>query len=134
MKIKFIEVKEAKGEKISSPKIVTKLMGEEGKADREAFWVLHLNAKNKIIEKELVSLGIVNSSLVHPREVFKKAILNGDSGIITVHNHPSGDPTPSEEDFRVWNRLEEAGKILGIEVVDNIIITPVGEYYSWKER
>lgn len=134
MKIRFIEVKESKGEKITSPEIVVKMMKEESKIDREAFWVLHLNTRNKIIEKELVSLGIADSSLVHPREVFKKAILNGAVGIITVHNHPSGDPTPSKEDLQIWNRLGEAGKIIGIEVVDNVIITPGGEYYSWKEK
>jgi len=133
MKVRFIEVREAKGEKITSPETVIKLMGEEGKADREAFWVLHLNTRNKIIEKELVSLGIADSSLVHPREVFKKAILNGAVSIITVHNHPSGDPTPSEEDIEIWARLEKAGKIIGIEVIDNIIITPKGEYYSQLE-
>jgi len=131
--MKFICVKEARGEKITDAKKAAKLMGNEAKIDREALWVLHLNAQNQVIEKELVSLGIVNCSVVHPREVFKKAILNSAAAIITVHNHPSENMKPSVEDEKIWKRLNQAGEIIGIEVLDNLIVTPQGVYYSEKE-
>lgn len=133
MKIKFLKVTEASGDTIHSAQTVASLMAEEAKADRECFWVLHLNSVNQIIEKELVSIGTVNSSIVHPREVFKKAILNSATGIITVHNHPGGQTEPSKDDKVIWETLKEAGKILGIKVLDHLIITSSGRYYSKKE-
>lgn len=94
-----------------------------GELDREAFLVMVLNTKNQIIAYHLCHLGSLNSSVVHPREVFKAAILNnGASLIIGIHQHPSGDPTESQEDVLVTRRLSEAGKILGIELMDSIII------------
>ena len=133
MKIKLLEVKEAKGEKIITAEDIFKIMPTEAKADRECLWAVHLNARNKIIEKELVAMGIVNSCPVQPREIFKKAIMNGAVGIIIVHNHPSGENTPSEDDITLWKRLIEAGKILGIPVMDFIIITWNG-YYSLESN
>jgi DNA repair protein RadC len=130
MNLKLLRVKEASGESISSPDAVARIMREEAKADRECFWILHLNVRNMIIEKELVSIGTANSSLVHPREVFKKAIVNGAKGIITVHNHPGGSTDPSYHDLEIWKKLKKSGEILGIEVMDNIILTPSGSYYS----
>ena len=132
MEIKLLQIREAKGESVGSPEELVKLMAGEGKLDREAFWTIHLNSNNQIIEKELVSLRILNLSVVHPRGVFKKAIVNGDKSIITVHNHPSGNLSPSSEDMGIWKRLHEAGEIIGIEVLDNIIIIPSGQYYSEK--
>ena len=131
--VKFMCIKEANGESIGQPGNVAKIMEEEGKMDRESMWVLHLNTRNQVIEKELVSLGSVNASVVHPREVFKRAILNSATAIITVHNHPSGNAEPSAEDKQVWKQLNEAGKIIEIKVLDNIIITPQGGYYSEGE-
>lgn len=133
MQMQFLKVKEATGGKILSAADVAKAMEEEAKMDREAMWVLHLNTAGKIIEKELVSLGILNQSTVHPREIFKKAILNSANSIITVHNHPSGDTRPSNNDMRVWEQLKKADSIIGIQVIDNIIITPSGEYYAQSE-
>ena len=78
-------------------------------------------------------MGSLDQAVVHPREVFKKAILNGAKGIITVHNHPGGLAKPSGADEVVWDRLIKAGEIIGIEVMDNIIITPGGAYYSSKQ-
>lgn len=130
MTTKFLKVKEATGDSIQNSRMAVSLMTEEAGADRECFWVLHLNTKNRIIEKELVSIGTVSSSLVHPREVFKKAILNGATSLITVHNHPSNDITPSQDDRSIWKRLDEAGSIVGIHVLDHIIITPSGKYFS----
>jgi DNA repair protein RadC len=92
-----------------------------------------LDARNKLITKETISIGTINSSLVHPREVFEPAIRELAVAIILVHNHPSGDPTPSEDDIALTKRLIEAGKILGIEVTDHIIIGK-NKYFSFKER
>lgn len=133
MEFNFLQVKETSGDAVHSPNTVVALMVEEARADRECFWVLHLNSGNKIIEKELVSIGTVNSSLVHPREVFKKAILNGATGIITIHNHPGSHAQPSKEDKVIWERLDESGRILGITVFDHLIITPSGAWYSREE-
>ena len=77
-----------------------------------------------------MSIGIANSSMAHPREVFKKAIVNGAKCIITVHNHPGGKVDPSYHDLEIWKKLKKSGKILGIEVMDNIILTPSGSYFS----
>ncbi len=90
--------------------------------DRENFLIMCLDAKNKITALNLNSTGTLNSTIVHPREVFKAAILANTAAIILAHNHPSGDPNPSREDIDLTNRLAEAGKILGIEILDHIII------------
>lgn len=100
--------------------------------DRENFVVLLLDTKNKVIGINTVSIGTLNSSLVHPREVFKPAILASAAALILAHNHPSGDPKPSREDIEVTKRLIEAGGLLGIQVLDHII---VGDYcVSLKEQ
>ncbi len=89
---------------------------------KEHFMLIILNTKNKITSIETISIGTLNASLVHPREVFNKAISHTASSVIIAHNHPSGDPEPSEEDLKITRRLMEAGKILGIEVLDHIIV------------
>ena len=78
-------------------------------------------------------MGALDQCLIHPREVFRKAVVCSTCSIITVHNHPSGSPEPSPEDYRIWERLEAAGGILGIDVLDHLIITPSTSYYSHKE-
>jgi len=99
----------------------------------EHFLILCLNTKNKIAGVHTVSIGSLNASIVHPREVFKAAILNNANGIICLHNHPSGDPEPSREDIEITHRLVNAGSILGINVLDHIIIGD-GRYISLKEQ
>lgn len=89
----------------------------------EHFYVLMLNTQNYLIGEQLISKGILDSSIVHPREVFKPAIRNSASKIILVHNHPSGDPTPSQEDLEIIKKLITSGEELGIKVVDSIIIS-----------
>ncbi len=130
MELKILRVRESSGDSIRSPDALVSLMTEEAKADRECFWVFHLNTGNQVIEKDLVSIGTLSSSLVHPREVFKKAILNSAARIITVHNHPGGQSFPSKDDGITWGRLDEAGKLLGITVLDHLIITPSGKFFS----
>lgn len=102
-------------------------------ADREKFVTLFLDARNRITGSEVVSVGSLNASLVHPREVFKAAILKSAAAIILVHNHPSGDVTPSRDDLDLTVRMVKAGQIIGIEVLDHLIIGG-DEFLSFKER
>ncbi|MBI5326982.1 MAG: JAB domain-containing protein [Deltaproteobacteria bacterium] len=106
---------------------------EVSRLDRECFWVVPLTGKNHIIGINLVSMGSLTSSIIHAREVFKPAILTNAAGVILVHNHPSGDPTPSKEDKEVTKRLKDAGGILGIGMLKHIIIGD-GEYYSFADE
>jgi len=100
---------------------------------KEHFICLFLNTKNHIIGKETLSMGTLNASLVHPREVFRAAIRSSSASIICMHNHPSGDPSPSPEDIQITQRLAEAGSLLGIEVLDHIVIGD-GIFVSLKEQ
>ena len=100
---------------------------------KEHFWILGLNVKNQINYVELVSLGSMTASLVHPREVFKFAIMKDSASIIACHNHPSGGCSPSTEDIKITNRLVEAGNIIGIKVLDHLIINNRNEYHSLME-
>ncbi|MGF9700844.1 MULTISPECIES: RadC family protein [Paenibacillus] len=100
---------------------------------KEHFVCLFLNSKNHIIAQETLSMGSLNASIVHPREVFRAAIKCSSASIVCAHNHPSGDPTPSPEDIQITKRLIEAGSIVGIDVLDHIIIGD-GTYVSLKEK
>lgn len=101
--------------------------------DRENMVVVCLNTKNEPINIAVVSVGTLNSSLVHPREIFKTAILSNSNKILIAHNHPSGKVEPSNEDDKITKRLKEAGELLGIEVLDHLIIGD-GLYFSYKEN
>ncbi|MBV7273077.1 DNA repair protein RadC [Clostridium sp. PL3] len=100
---------------------------------QEHLKVIMLNTKNVVIFIKDVSVGILNSSIVHPREVFCDAIRKNSASIVICHNHPSGDPTPSNEDINVTHRLEECGKLLGIDLLDHIVIGN-GAYISLKQK
>lgn len=99
----------------------------------EVFTMLCLNTKNAVAGAHMISMGTLNSSIVHPREVMKAAILNNSSAVILFHNHPSGDTTPSREDIETTQRLKAAGDLLGIKVLDHIIIGG-DNYKSFKEE
>ncbi|HUJ71439.1 MAG TPA: DNA repair protein RadC [Verrucomicrobiae bacterium] len=108
---------------ISSPEDAAAVLREDMRTlDREEFWVLLLNTKNGLIKKCPTSRGSLNASIVEPREVFKDAIAASAASVILVHNHPSGDPTPSAEDVTVTKRLVKAGELLNISVLDHIIL------------
>lgn len=102
--------------------VCTLVMEEMCYLDREHFRVVLLNTKNRVLAVETISVGSLNSSLVHPREVFKRAVQSSAAAVILVHNHPSGDPAPSPEDLEITRRLCEAGRLIGIDVLDHIII------------
>ncbi|MCR4435262.1 MAG: DNA repair protein RadC [Clostridiales bacterium] len=119
---------------IKSPDDVKKLVMEEMRhLKKEVFKVILLNTKSHLIKHINISMGSLNASVVHPREVFSEAVKVGCSGLIFVHNHPSGDPEPSLEDLETTERLVSGGNILGIKVLDHIIIGN-GTYMSFKER
>jgi DNA repair protein RadC len=99
---------------------------------KEYFIAIHLDGKNRILAVDICSIGSLNQSIVHPREVYKTALLSSAAAILLLHNHPSGSPEPSSEDLEVTKRLREAGDLLGIKVVDHIIIGST--YYSFVER
>jgi DNA repair protein RadC len=119
---------------LNSPEKVVKAIRAsiEDKA-KEHFKLVLLNVRNVILDISTISVGTVNASLVHPREVFKKAIAHGASSVVLAHNHPSGNPEPSEDDVKLTQRLAEAGRLLGIEVLDHIIVT-TKQFVSFKER
>jgi DNA repair protein RadC len=123
------------GRKISSPSDVIKLIKPFFDClDREKFLVIYLNTKNEPNAIHTVSIGSLNSSIVHPREVYKGAIMTNAAAVIFAHNHPSGNPSPSKNDKEITNRLIEAGEILGIKILDHIIIGGQENYYSFKEH
>ena len=122
-----------------------KLTGSEAGADfarglfdttdeREHFIVIMLDVRLKIKAYSVVSVGSMTASIVHPREVFRPAIVAGSCKIMLTHNHPSGEVNPSREDIKVTKLLTEAGKLLGIDVVDHIIIGSEGKYYSFSDH
>ena len=105
-----------------------------GKTDREVFAVALLTIRHRVLGLHTVSVGCLTSSLVHPREVFKPAILAGAAALLLAHNHPSGDPEPSAEDIALARRLVSAGQLLGIEVLDHLILGESGRFVSLRER
>ncbi|MCX7903548.1 MAG: DNA repair protein RadC [Caloramator sp.] len=120
--------------KITSPRDVFNLIGEDMRYLKKEFLrIILLNTKNIVIDIKDISIGSLNSSIVHPREVFNEAIRKSSSSIIICHNHPSGDPEPSMEDINITKRLYEVGKLIGIELLDHIIIGD-GCYISLKEK
>ncbi|HDN86124.1 MAG TPA: DNA repair protein RadC [Candidatus Omnitrophica bacterium] len=135
-----MEIKVKNKERITDPSQVAKvflsILNSESEIDREKehFWVMGLDSTKRIKYIELVTLGILNESLVHPREVFRFAILKGVDCIIICHNHPSGEVEPSSQDIKITEKLREAGNIIGIEVIDHLIIGENGRYLSFVEK
>lgn len=104
-----------------------------GELSEEEFWIICLDTKNKNIGNFRISKGTIDMTVIHPREVFKGAIMLNSANIILTHNHPSGDPTPSQEDIRITKRLSESGELLGIKVLDHIV-TGDGVFHSLREH
>ena len=113
---------EIDGTTLVKPDQVEDFLSDMKALAQEAFVVITMNAKNRVIQRHLVSIGIVDSALVHPRETFRPAILDGASSVILAHNHPSGDSCPSAEDIKITKQLVQAGQNIGIKVLDHIII------------
>ena len=116
-------VRESSGERVRTPEDVYRVCSDIAELAQEAFHVLSVDVKNRLINRHLVSLGLVDASLVHPREVFRTAIgQDAASAVVLVHNHCSGETTPSAEDLRITRQLIEAGKILDVKVLDHVVI------------
>ncbi len=118
--------------KIICARDVLPLVGDIVGKPQEHFVCISLNGANEVIEKRIVTIGLIDKSPVHPREVFADVIADRAATVIFVHNHPSGELQPSESDLNIHRQLTEAGKILGIQVLDHVIVTRKG-YYSFKE-
>jgi DNA repair protein RadC len=119
--------------RFTSPQQIYEMFKDLVVETKEHFLALHLDCKNRIVCLDRVSVGSLNQSVVSVREVLKSVLLSSAAAIILIHNHPSGDPTPSTEDMTITRRLKEAGELLGIPVLDHIIIGD-GEYVSFAER
>ena len=100
---------------------------------REHLMAIYLNARNELLFRKHVFAGTLNANLVHPREIFQEALKHNAASVILVHNHPSGDPEPSQDDLEITKRIQEAGKIMGVDVLDHIIITKA-KVFSFKEK
>ncbi|MFQ6136197.1 MAG: DNA repair protein RadC [Candidatus Hydrothermarchaeales archaeon] len=119
---------------IQKPEDVASLfMSEMRYLDKEYFKGLFLDSKNKILKEETISIGSLNANIVHPREVFKRALSYSAASIVLVHNHPSGDPSPSNNDIEITEKLIVAGKLMGIELLDHIVIGD-GQFKSLKRE
>ncbi|CAM4032130.1 DNA repair protein RadC [Saccharibacillus endophyticus] len=119
---------------IRSPRDAAELLTEQLRyLQKEHFVCLFLNTKNVVIAQETLSIGSLNASIVHPREVFRAAIKYSSASIVCAHNHPSGDPAPSPEDIAITKRLVESGQIVGIDVLDHIVVGD-GRFVSLKEQ
>jgi len=118
---------------VRGPESVYELCRDIRAANREHFVGFYLNSRNQVLRREIISIGSLNASIVHPREVFAPAIAVSAASLVLAHNHPSGDPTPSEEDLAITRRLLEAGRIIGIDVLDHVVVARES-YASFKER
>jgi DNA repair protein RadC len=132
VKVAIAQVREATGPQMTSGKGFADMFSDIVDMAQEAFFVVTMDQKHKVIDKRMVTLGTLTASLVHPREVFRPALLDSAAAVAFVHNHPSGDPTPSGEDNALTDRLREAGKILGIRVLDHVIVARNG-YTSYVD-
>lgn len=131
---RFNSVKRNHSKKITCPCDAAYLVMDDLRfKSKEYFNIILLNTKNIVQEVKNISIGSLNSSIVHPREVFIEAIKRSSASIILIHNHPSGDPKPSKEDINLTHRLLKAGDLLGINVLDHVIIGETN-YYSMKEE
>ncbi len=118
---------------INGPADALPLLTEIKDQRKEFFLCLYLNARNQLIHKEIVSIGSLSASIVHPREVFQMAVVKSAASILLAHNHPSGDVTPSRDDVDLTRRLQRAGEIMGVDILDHLIIA-ADQFLSLKEQ
>ena len=119
---------------MTSPRAVAEyLLPQYGNRGVEQFGVVLLDTKHRVLRSTVLSVGTLDASIVHPREIFREAVAGGAAAIVLFHNHPSGDPEPSREDTRLTERLMTAGKMMGIEIIDHIILGDA-RYFSYREK
>ena len=135
MRVRVMIVRDGKPaeQEVSTPDKVFRFMRPKcRRLDREHFWRIDLDARSRVLGYEVVSIGTVSASLVHPREVFKGAILNNAAAVIVCHNHPSGDTSPSVEDRDATRRIQKAGELLGIPLLDHVVLADKS-FHSFKD-
>jgi len=118
---------------VRGPETIFELTADIRRSNREHFVGFYLNSRNQVLRREIISIGSLNASIVHPREVFIPALAVSAASLILAHNHPSGDPSPSEEDLAITRRIAESGRLLGIELLDHVVVAREA-YTSFKER
>ena len=135
-KLQLVEEGRTTAMPVTGPAELAFQLKEIATADREHMVCIHLDTKNRPISRQVISIGTLNASLVHPREVFKAALLAGAgaNGVIVAHNHPAGDLSPSPEDDEVTRRIARAGALLGIPLLDHVILAPDGSFYSYSSN
>lgn len=120
--------------RLSSPRAVAEyLLPQFGNRPVEQFGVLSLDTRHRVLRASVLSIGTLDASIVHPREIFREAMSAGAAAVVVFHNHPSGDPEPSQDDCRLTDRLVAAGVLMGIDVLDHVILADV-RYYSFREQ
>ena len=117
----------------SSPEQVYEEFKELANADQESLWILGLNAKNKVMCKEMISLGSLDSAVVYPKVIFKRLLMTDSSSVIMVHNHPSGIPEPSADDIRLTTVVKEGCKLMEMKLLDHLIVGE-GKYFSFRGK
>ena len=134
MKYQFLSERSANYSiKVTNPKDVLPVLRRYRNYKQEAFICITLDGAHQVITVRIISIGTINRTLVHPREIFAGAINDRAAAIILCHNHPSGNTEPSTEDIEITDRIKSAGKIMGIEILDHIILGKVPDYYSFLE-
>ena len=133
MELHELEEKYEKKVIIKDPDTVLREMRDIKKWNKEAFVGFYLDSQSKVISREIISIGILNSVIVHPREIFRTAIIRNANAIIVAHNHPSGNLEPSSEDIEITKKLRQSGDIIGIKLFDHVIVSNEG-YYSFSDR
>ncbi|HEU4940762.1 MAG TPA: DNA repair protein RadC [Candidatus Eisenbacteria bacterium] len=118
---------------VRGPETIFELTADIRRSNREHFLGFYLNSRNQVLRREIISIGSLNASIVHPREVFIPALAVSAASLILAHNHPSGDPSPSEEDLAITRRITESGRLLGVELLDHVVVAR-DAYTSFKER
>ena len=117
----------------TSPEQVFNEFKDLANTDQESLWILGLNTKNKVMCKEMVALGGLDTTVVYPRVIFKRLLMTDSSSVIMVHNHPSGIPEPSNDDIRLTTTVKDGGKIMDIKLLDHLIVGD-GTYFSFREK
>jgi DNA repair protein RadC len=115
-------VREASKERVKSPEDIARICADIRDLAQETFHVLLLNTRNNLVNRVMATAGILDASLCHPREMFRQAVAQDAAAIVLVHNHPSGDPSPSAEDIKITKQMIDAGNIMGIKVLDHVVL------------
>ena len=133
-RLELVKESQVQAKSITCPSDLAEQMKDIARADREHLVCLFLNTQNRPVGRQTVSIGSLNQAILVPRELYKAAILSNACKTILIHNHPSGELIPSKEDDLITDRIARAGQLLGIPLLDHVILSPAGRYYSYDEQ